>query len=123
MLAWLVPSVEFAALVPAANGRGRRVFAASMKPETTDRWRRWRLDPAELAPRVLGRLAELDGPVPCSERVQHERGPFQPVSGGRGGGQLGEHGPGLAGRVGGVCPQLGVGLVGHAVQGAPVRPG
>lgn len=60
-VAWLVPSAEFDALVPTQNGRGRRVFAASMKPETADRWRRWRLEPAELAPRVLDRLAGLDG--------------------------------------------------------------
>ena len=55
-----MPGREFAALVPSPNGRGRRVFDASMKPETADRWRRWRLEPTELAPRVLARLTELD---------------------------------------------------------------
>jgi hypothetical protein len=59
-LAWLVPSREFAALVPSPNVRGRRVFNASMKSDTADRWRRWRLEPSELAPHVLARLAELD---------------------------------------------------------------
>lgn len=44
-VAWLVPGPEFAALVPAPNGRGCRVFAASLKPEAADRWRPggWRL--------------------------------------------------------------------------------
>ena len=58
--AWLVPSIEFDELVSTPNGQGRRVFAASMKPGAGDRWRRWRLTAAELAPRVLDRLAELD---------------------------------------------------------------
>jgi hypothetical protein len=60
-VAWLVPSVEFAKLVSKPNHRGRRVFVASMKPDSADRWRPWRLSAAELAPRVLARLAELDG--------------------------------------------------------------
>jgi hypothetical protein len=59
-MAWLVPSREFAALVPSPNGRGRRVFKASMKSDTSDRWWRWRLEPAKLATQVLARLAELD---------------------------------------------------------------
>lgn len=58
--AWLVPSLAFAELVPTPNGRGRRVFAASSKPGTADRWSEFRLTAAELAPRVLDRLAELD---------------------------------------------------------------
>jgi hypothetical protein len=36
-VARLGPSREFAALVPSPNGRGRRVFNASMRPETADK--------------------------------------------------------------------------------------
>lgn len=60
-MAWLVPSVEFDVLVQEPNSRGRRVFSASTRPESIDRWQRWRLTPAELAPRILDRLVELDG--------------------------------------------------------------
>ncbi|GAA1083755.1 hypothetical protein [Pseudonocardia alni] len=58
--AWLVPSGEFARLVPTPNGKGRRVFSASAKPDTADRWRGFRLTPADLAGRLLDRLAQLD---------------------------------------------------------------
>jgi hypothetical protein len=58
--AWLVPSPEFAALVPTPNGQGRRVFVASAKIDTADRWRRYRLTATQLPSRVLDRLAELD---------------------------------------------------------------
>lgn len=60
VMSWLVPSGEFAELVPHPNVQGRRVFAASMKPGTADRWRRYRLSAAELPSRVLNRLAELE---------------------------------------------------------------
>jgi hypothetical protein len=46
--AWPVPSPNFAALVPTPNGRGRRVFAASAKTDTADRWRRCRLTATQL---------------------------------------------------------------------------
>ena len=41
------------------TGRGQ-VSNVSMKPDTADRWRPWRLEPTEPAPWVLARLAELD---------------------------------------------------------------
>jgi hypothetical protein len=58
--AWLVPSPAFAELVTRPNGQGRRVFAASSKPDAADRWRCYRLTAPELPVRVLDRLAELD---------------------------------------------------------------
>ena len=58
--AWLVPSPEFAELVSTPNGKGRRVFSASSKPESADQWRRYRVDAVELPVRVLDRLAQLD---------------------------------------------------------------
>lgn len=64
LTAWLVPSIDFAELVPVPNGLGRRVFSASSKPDSRDRWRRWRLAPVELAPRLLHRVADLDAPPP-----------------------------------------------------------
>ena len=61
MCAWLVRSPMFAKIVPAPNARGLRIFAGSMKDASQDRWRPYRLTAAELAPRLLNRLAELDG--------------------------------------------------------------
>ncbi|WP_410646553.1 hypothetical protein [Amycolatopsis sp. cmx-4-54] len=61
MTAWLVLSEDFAAQAGAPNSRGRLRFNASLKPGSRDRWHRYRLKPAELAPRVLERLAELGG--------------------------------------------------------------
>lgn len=60
LAAWLVPSSEFVARAGQQNARGRLRFAASMKPAAQDRWSAYRLTPAELAPRVLERLAELN---------------------------------------------------------------
>lgn len=50
--AWLVPSGEFDRLLSTPNGRGRRVFAASSKPDIADRWRLFPLAPAQLAERL-----------------------------------------------------------------------
>jgi hypothetical protein len=58
--AWLVPSPHFAELVTRPNGKGRRVFAASWKPDAADQWRRYRMAAADLPRRVLERLTELD---------------------------------------------------------------
>jgi hypothetical protein len=58
--AWLVPSPRFAELVPTPNGKGRRVFSASSKPDAADRWHWYRVAAAELPVRVLTRLAALD---------------------------------------------------------------
>ena len=61
MCAWLVPSVRYAAELKEPNSKGRFRFYASMKPGSKDRWAAYRLQPEELAPAILGRLAELDG--------------------------------------------------------------
>lgn len=61
MTAWLVPSKEFAAKAGTPNSQGRLRFYASMKAGSRDRWRDYRLEPAELAPRVLARLGDLAG--------------------------------------------------------------
>jgi hypothetical protein len=55
MTAWLVPSVEGNMT---SNGTYR--FRASLKPDTQDQWRPWRLTPAQLPGAVLRRLTELD---------------------------------------------------------------
>jgi hypothetical protein len=41
-----------------SNGTYR--FRASLKPDTQDQWRPWRLTPAQLPGAVLRRLTELD---------------------------------------------------------------
>jgi hypothetical protein len=51
--AWLVPSESYAATLNAPDKRGRYKFAASMKDASMDRWGAYRLDAAELAPRIL----------------------------------------------------------------------
>jgi len=58
--AWLVPSLEFAAIVGAAK-RGLWNFTASLKPAAKDRWRPYRLEPTQLPPALLTLLAALDG--------------------------------------------------------------
>ncbi|MER7562135.1 hypothetical protein ACGFWE_08780 [Streptomyces sp. NPDC048523] len=65
MTAWLVPSLEFAEMVPEPNSKGRFRFSASMKPASMDRWTPFRLEAAELPRRILARLAELEeAPAP-----------------------------------------------------------
>ena len=59
MHSWLVPSVYFASSAGKPNARGRLRFSASPKPSSVDKWSQFRLSPDELAPRILGRLAEL----------------------------------------------------------------
>jgi hypothetical protein len=59
LTAWLVPSEDFAAMAGSPSARGRRRFYASMKADSHDRWRPYRLEPAELAPRVLTLLTEI----------------------------------------------------------------
>jgi hypothetical protein len=59
MKAWLVPSIEFADEVKPQNS-GKYRFGASMKPDTKDRWAGRRLEADELAPAILGRLADLE---------------------------------------------------------------
>jgi hypothetical protein len=60
MTAWLIPSGTFAEMVAEPNSRGRFRFAASMKPDSKDRWSPSRLTAAELPRRVLARLVELE---------------------------------------------------------------
>ena len=57
---WLVPSEDFAANAGKPSSRGRLRFYASLSATGRDRWRDYRLEPAELASRVLERLADLD---------------------------------------------------------------
>lgn len=56
--AWLVPSLDYAQSLGKPNSRGRYRFGASMKNNTNDQWREFRLD-AELPPAVLKRLDAL----------------------------------------------------------------
>jgi hypothetical protein len=60
MTAWLVPSVEFDAHKGNMTSNGTYRFRASLKPDTQDQWRPWRLTPAQLPGAVLRRLTELD---------------------------------------------------------------
>ena len=55
---WLIPSRTFRSGVKPVDG-GRR-FAASVKPDTGDRWRKFRFVENELAPRILAILDGLD---------------------------------------------------------------
>lgn len=55
---WLVPSVELARKTR-PTAKGRHVFVASMKPDTADRWRKYRYTRAELPGRILAELDKL----------------------------------------------------------------
>lgn len=57
---WLIPSRDFAAIGPTRDSRNRFKFNASMKPDTQDRWIRFRLHPHQLAPQILTRLHDLE---------------------------------------------------------------
>jgi hypothetical protein len=54
---WLVPSKDFARR--RLNSRKRRVFSASMKFDSKDQWRRYRVERPDLAERILAVLGEL----------------------------------------------------------------
>lgn len=56
---WMVSSPAFEANTT-VNGRGRRVFSASMSAESADKWSQYRLAEGELAPRVVQRLESSD---------------------------------------------------------------
>ncbi|MEV4490174.1 hypothetical protein AB0K04_08670 [Micromonospora coxensis] len=56
MKAWLVPSDVFASTLTKPDSRGRLKFVASMKPESNDRWRTFRLEAEELPKSILRRL-------------------------------------------------------------------
>lgn len=58
--AWLVPSPDFLRIIGAPNSRGLFRFAASLKPGTGDQWSQYGLEPNELPPKILVRLAQLD---------------------------------------------------------------
>lgn len=51
-MVWLVPSVDYAAMLT-PNARSRMIFQASMSSTTNDRWRPYRLTRPELAMRIL----------------------------------------------------------------------
>jgi hypothetical protein len=59
MKAWLIPSREYAGTLGAPNSRGRYRFSASMKDDSKDRWRCYRLEAQELPQAVLHRLESL----------------------------------------------------------------
>jgi hypothetical protein len=59
MKAWLVPSKEYASTLISPNNRGRYRFSASMKDDSNDRWRPYRLEAHELPSAILGRLDQL----------------------------------------------------------------
>lgn len=54
---WLIPSRTFRRGVKPVDGARR--FAASVKPESRDRWRKFRFAEEELAPRILSVLDDL----------------------------------------------------------------
>jgi hypothetical protein len=54
---WLVPSKRFGRR--RVNGRGRRVFSASMKEESEDQWSKYRVERADLANEILCVIKEL----------------------------------------------------------------
>ncbi|GAA2280045.1 hypothetical protein GCM10010415_55770 [Streptomyces atrovirens] len=60
MTAWLIPSGVFGEMVSEPNGKGKYRFAASLKPDSKDRWTPYRLTVAELSQRILTRLSELE---------------------------------------------------------------
>jgi hypothetical protein len=59
MKAWLIPSLDYAQTLGAPNSRGRYRFGASMKDNTNDRWRPYRLDAEQLPTTILSRLDAL----------------------------------------------------------------
>ncbi|OZV77517.1 hypothetical protein CA850_22830 [Micromonospora echinospora] len=59
MKAWLIPSRDYEATLGAPNSRGRYRFSASMKDDSKDRWRGYRLEAHELPQAVLRRLDGL----------------------------------------------------------------
>jgi hypothetical protein len=55
---WLVPSHEFSHH-GLRTSAGKLRFSASAKPDTKDKWRKYRLEKSELAAAILQRLADL----------------------------------------------------------------
>jgi hypothetical protein len=55
---WLVPSLDFADTTK-PNSQNRHRFSASMKPGSKDQWSRYRLEPADLAHRILDDLDRI----------------------------------------------------------------
>lgn len=60
IMAWLVPSAAFLEIGGGASSRGLHRFTASMKPDSKDRWSRYRLQAQDLPVKILHRLQELD---------------------------------------------------------------
>lgn len=61
VMAWLIPSADFEEQAMSARGGEVLKFAASVKPNTGDKWSQYRLTPAELADRLVAWLREADG--------------------------------------------------------------
>jgi hypothetical protein len=59
MKAWLMPSTTFAESAGTTDKASRHRFRASMKAQTNDSWRPFRLEANELPPAVLSRLDDL----------------------------------------------------------------
>ncbi|MEK8106566.1 hypothetical protein NKG94_17410 [Micromonospora sp. M12] len=56
MKAWLIPSKEYAGTLSRPTSQGRHRFSASMKDDSNDRWKPYRLEARELPAAVLSRL-------------------------------------------------------------------
>lgn len=59
-LAWLIPSAKFEHEAMSARNGEVLKFAASVKPDTADKWAHYRLSPGELADRLETWLTEAD---------------------------------------------------------------
>lgn len=59
MKAWLIPSLDYDQALGKPNSKGRYRFGASMKDNTNDRWRPYRLEADQLPTAVLRRLDAL----------------------------------------------------------------
>lgn len=56
--AWFVPSKAFARMSKVTS-RKRRVFVASMKPDSKNRWKRYRFERGELPDQILAVIDQL----------------------------------------------------------------
>jgi hypothetical protein len=59
MKAWLIPSLDYDQTLRNPNSKGRFRFAASMKDNTNDRWRPYRLEAEQLSAAILSKLNAL----------------------------------------------------------------
>jgi hypothetical protein len=59
---WFVPSTGFAVLANAVGAKQRLRITASTKPDSNDKWRKFRMDFPELPARILNELTAIDLP-------------------------------------------------------------